>query len=178
MVKPADGFSLIELMVVVAILGILMSMAAPNFSEWIASQRVRDTAADIHTSLMRARSEAISRGGSTSICAVNGNLANGWSIPNPSLQDDGTLFNPDPAAPTDTTFKCTNTLSVFIEQHGAVPNATISGATDVTFASTGRIAAALGIKITMTGTNMARCVTVNTAGRPKTRAINAGDACA
>lgn len=179
MVKPAGGFSLIELMVVVAILGIMLGFAAPNYAEWVATQRVRDTAADIHTSLMRARSEALSRGVSTSICAVNGNLANGWSIPNPSRKDDLTLFNPDPGAPADTTtaFQCTNTLSVFIEQHGPVQNATISGATNVTFTNTGRVATALAIKVTVTGTNMGRCVTVDTAGRPKTRAINASDAC-
>jgi type IV fimbrial biogenesis protein FimT len=187
MVKPAGGFSLVELMVVVAILGIIMAFAAPNFSEWIATQRVRDTASDLHTSLMRARSEAISRGVSTSICAVNGNLANGWSIPNPSRKDDGTLFNPDPGAPADTTtaFQCTNTLSSYIEQHDAIPNATISGATNVRFSNSGRLVTTLdvpsstplAIKITVTGTNSGRCVTVDTAGRPKTRVINASAAC-
>jgi prepilin-type N-terminal cleavage/methylation domain-containing protein len=50
MVKPAGGFSLIELMVVVAILGIMLGFAAPYYAEWVATQRVRDTAADIHTS--------------------------------------------------------------------------------------------------------------------------------
>jgi type IV fimbrial biogenesis protein FimT len=163
MVKRAHGFSLLELMAVLAIVGILMSIAVPAFSEWIASQRVRDTAADIHTSLMRARNEAISRGLNTSIKPVNGNWANGWFIANP----DGT-YNPDPANPT-----------VFIEQHGPVQNATISGAgTGVAFTPVGRLSGtAIAIKITSAGTRTTRCVTVDTAGRPKTRPINATDTC-
>lgn len=151
-----------EVMVVVAILGILFGIAAPAYTEWIASQRVRDTAADIHTSLMRARSEAVSRGLSTSIAPVAANWANGWHIANPDA-----TYNPDPANPT-----------VFIEQHGPVQNASITGAGTIAFTSTGRLSGvALGIKITASGTSLTRCVTVDTAGRPKTRAIEAADTC-
>ena len=164
MVMSAGGFSLPELMVVLAILGILMGIAVPNYSEWIAGQRVRDTASDIHTSLMRARSEAISRGLATSVAPLTtANWANGWHIANP----DGT-YNPNPANPT-----------VFIEQHGPVQNVSISGAgTAITFTTVGRLSGtALGIRITATGTSMTRCITVDTAGRPKTLAIAASDTC-
>ena len=162
MVKRTGGFSLIELMVVIAILGILMSIAVPAFSEWVASQRVRDTAADIHTSLMRARNEATSRGLSVSITPASGNWANGWYIANPDA-----TYNPDPANPT-----------VFIEQHGPVQNATISGAGTITFTSVGRLSGvALAIRVAAGGTTLTRCVTVDTAGRPKTRSIEAADTC-
>lgn len=162
MVNRGRGFSLIEVMIVLAILGILISIAAPAFSEWVASQRVRDTATDLHSSLMRARSEAISRGTSVTITAVGGNLANGWYIadPNPT-------YNPDLANPT-----------VFIEQHGAVPNATISGATNISYTNVGRLSGvAIGIKVAIAGTGLTRCVTIDVAGRPKTRVIAAADAC-
>lgn len=166
MVKRTSGFSLIELMVVVGILGILISVAAPAFSEWIAGQRVRDTAADIHTSLMRARNEAVSRGLATSITPVTlsgvTSWANGWYIANPD-----STYNPDPANPT-----------VFIEQHGPVQNASISGAGTITFTAIGRLSGvALAIRVTAAGTAMTRCITVDTAGRPKTRAIAATDTC-
>ena len=164
MVRRPAGFSLIELMVVLAILGILMAIAVPNFSEWIAGQRVRDTASDIHTSLMRARNEAISRSLPTSVTPVTpANWANGWYIANP----DG-AYNPNPANPT-----------VFIEQHGPVQNVNISVAgTAITFTTVGRLSGtALGIRIAASGTSMTRCVTVDTAGRPKTRVIAATDTC-
>ena len=162
MVSRARGFSLSELMIALAILGILMAIAAPAYSEWVASQRVRDTATDLHASLMRARNEAISRGLTTSVTGVGGNLASGWYIANP----DGT-YNPDPANPT-----------VFIEQHGSVQNATVSGATSITFTDVGRLqGTALGIKIAVAGTGATRCITVDTAGRPKTRAIKSSDTC-
>lgn len=162
--RSVAGFSLLELMIVLAILGILMSIAVPAYSEWIAGQRVRDTAADLHASLLRARNEAISRGLNVSLKPVGGNWASGWSIANPD-----STYNPDPTNPT-----------IFIEQHGAIPNITISGAgTGVTFTAVGRLAGTpLAVKITSAGTRTTRCVTVDLAGRPKTRPINATDVCA
>ena len=153
---------MVEVMIVVAILAVLLGIAAPAYTEMVASQRVRDTASDLHTSLMRARSEAISRSTPVTIKAVGGNLANGWHIADPS----GT-YNPDPANPT-----------VFIEQHGPVKSSTIAGATDVTFTNVGRLSGgAIAIKISVTGTAVTRCVTADLAGRAKIRTIAASDAC-
>ena len=39
LIKKHDGFSLIEVMVVVAIIGILATLAIPNFTGWIASSK-------------------------------------------------------------------------------------------------------------------------------------------
>ena len=38
------GISLVETMVVVVIMAIVMAMAAPNFSTWLAGSRIRATA--------------------------------------------------------------------------------------------------------------------------------------
>ncbi|MFG6465403.1 GspH/FimT family pseudopilin [Roseateles sp. BYS87W] len=55
------GFSLIETMVVVIIMGLLLAAAAPNFASWIAGSRIRATAEGILAGLQYARSEATSR---------------------------------------------------------------------------------------------------------------------
>lgn len=56
------GFTLIELMVVVALLVILAALAAPSFRSMIEMQRLRGVNAQIVTDLQYVRSEAVRRG--------------------------------------------------------------------------------------------------------------------
>ena len=57
------GFTSIELLVVVSILGILAALAAPSFTPLIETWRVRQATEALQSSLYYARSEAIKRGG-------------------------------------------------------------------------------------------------------------------
>lgn len=57
------GFTLVELMVVVALLAILTSIAVPSFQFLIERWRVLQAVENIRTTLFYARSEAIRRGG-------------------------------------------------------------------------------------------------------------------
>jgi type IV fimbrial biogenesis protein FimT len=59
--QDTRGFSLIELMVVVAIASVLFALAAPSFSTWIQNTRIRNTAQDIYTGIQRAKAEAVQR---------------------------------------------------------------------------------------------------------------------
>ena len=59
MLKKTSGFTLIELMVVVALVAILAALAAPSFLTQIANQRVSSAAQDLQSLLQLARSEAI-----------------------------------------------------------------------------------------------------------------------
>lgn len=55
------GFTIVELMVVVAIAAILIVVAAPSFAEFLAKRRVEGAMAELVTDVQFARSEAISR---------------------------------------------------------------------------------------------------------------------
>lgn len=65
------GFTLIELIVTIAIASILLGLAVPSFRAMIESAQRRQAATDFYSSLARARSEAIARNTSISICARN-----------------------------------------------------------------------------------------------------------
>lgn len=58
-----QGFTAIELMVTIAILAVLASLAAPSFKPLIERWRVRQTVEGLQSTLYYARSEAIRRGG-------------------------------------------------------------------------------------------------------------------
>jgi type IV fimbrial biogenesis protein FimT len=58
--KPArsQGLTLVELLTVVAVLGIVLAIATPTFTDLINKQRVRQAAAELSTDLAYARAEA------------------------------------------------------------------------------------------------------------------------
>ena len=55
------GFSLIELMVVVAITGILLAVVAPNLRVWLQGSQIRGAAESVLNGIQRARAEAVAR---------------------------------------------------------------------------------------------------------------------
>lgn len=59
--RPASGLTLIELMVVVAVVAVLLMVAAPSMRDFIETQRHKAVHAELATDLQFARSEAVSR---------------------------------------------------------------------------------------------------------------------
>jgi type IV fimbrial biogenesis protein FimT len=76
-VRKNAGFSLIELMVSVVVLGILASVAVPSFQTWIRNTQIRNAAESISNGLQRARAEAVSR--NTNVSFVMG-ADSSWTI--------------------------------------------------------------------------------------------------
>lgn len=59
--KTSSGFTLIELMVTIAVLAIIVSIAAPNISTQLANQRIKSTTATLHNALKEAKVESVIR---------------------------------------------------------------------------------------------------------------------
>ena len=78
--RPA-GFTVIEILMVLVILGLVAAVGAPSMRDLIASTRVKGAASDLFGSLMFARSEAIKRNANVDVVPVNAaNWAAGWSV--------------------------------------------------------------------------------------------------
>ncbi len=63
-----NGFTLLELMVTIAIVAILGALAAPSFQAMIQANRSRTVSSEVMATLNLARSEAARRGQPVSVC--------------------------------------------------------------------------------------------------------------
>lgn len=73
------GFSLLEMMVVVAIVAILAGLAAPSFVELLRNNRLASASSALQVSLNLARSEAVKRGADARVTVVANGLAGNWT---------------------------------------------------------------------------------------------------
>lgn len=94
----SSGFTLIELMVTIAVLAIIVSIAAPNISTQLASQRIKSTTSVIENALKEAKAESIIRRQNVSVVydasATPKNItlqANGTSISSYNISEQSTI---------------------------------------------------------------------------------------
>jgi type IV fimbrial biogenesis protein FimT len=78
-IETPRGFTLIEMMVVIALMTVLLAMALPSFSGLIERYRVEGMASALMASVSHARSEAARRGKTVTIQQRTGCSGRDWS---------------------------------------------------------------------------------------------------
>ncbi|WP_019029374.1 GspH/FimT family pseudopilin [Colwellia piezophila] len=69
--KKPKGFTLVELMVTIAIAGILTMIALPSFNEFLVRMRVDNEISEMQRLLLTARNMAINTGKNTTVCPLS-----------------------------------------------------------------------------------------------------------
>jgi type IV fimbrial biogenesis protein FimT len=78
------AFTLIELMVTLAVLGVIAAIAVPSFDQFQRGARASSDVSAITTALALARSEAVRR--NRPVCVVSADWGAGWQV---RVDDDG-----------------------------------------------------------------------------------------
>ena len=82
--KQQSGFTLVELMIVITIIGILAAIAVPSFSDMIERNRLKEAVESLKSDLMFARTEAIKRSANINVTIVG---TSSWCY---GINDDNT----------------------------------------------------------------------------------------
>lgn len=132
--RKRRGFSIIELVTVVAIVAIMLSFAVPSFQEFVVNYRTSVQTNDLLADLALARGEAVKYSRPTQVRSTGGIWSDGWIV-GTDLNSDGNIDGDE-----------------IVKRHGeAEPDFTIAAGEDggaaapiVTFGPTGSVVTPAG----------------------------------
>lgn len=156
--RESEGFTLIELIVTVAIAGVLAALALPSFQNFILNQRVKNASFDFMAALTLTRSEAIKRNATVTM-SQSGGWQNGWSVSGGS-----------PA--------------VVLRSWGPYPSLSLTSSpsvTSVAYSRDGRAGASATFIVNDNASNdgkvMSRCIRIDLSGRPNSSISSTDGSC-
>jgi prepilin-type N-terminal cleavage/methylation domain-containing protein len=88
--RKSEGFSLPEVLVVVAILGIMSAIAIPSMLSWLSNKGLQSAARDLYSNMKKAQSFSVKENRN---CAVTFNGTTGYTV----FVDASTPWNPGAA---------------------------------------------------------------------------------
>lgn len=154
------GFTLIEALLVIVVIGVFLALAAPSFVTFTSGQKVKTASFELYSTFAYARSEALKRRTDVVITPVDSDWKNGWTIT--STTPDPNPLNP----PIPITLRSQEALS------GIITTTTL-GTPPLTYRADGRVGSTMAVLIQpqkgdLSAVNPNRCIQVNFTGLPKT----------
>lgn len=176
-----QGFTLLEALVVLALLGTLLTLAAPSLTGLRQSHQMQSQGEQLLASLMLARSEALRRQqrvtvcvrGAGDVCAGEGSWAQGWLVfvdgnDNAMLDATEVVVQSHAVVPSFWKFYGNSTVNRYVSYGPLGRSQTITGAFQ-----------AGTLTLCRPGQSSVMEVVVNAVGKPRlqTVALKAGEAC-
>lgn len=160
--QKIKGYTLVELMVVIAILGIVMAYAVPGIRTLMDTQKMKTATFDLVTTVMFARSEAIKFGNtanaSISIVPQSSNYTNGWCV---VFSSSSSCSTSAPGADVMRVNAPTANVNYSVTTCSVNPCV-------ITFGKNGRLSAGSSVKLQLTNdlssSPLTRCVVIDTTG--------------
>ncbi len=166
------GFTLIELMLVIAVMGVLLAVGLPQYSIWMQNLRIRGAAESVQGGLQLARATAIARNTQAILVFRPASLSYFvYTVPNPGTPPDD-WQDPDagPAGAVDMVRRHNQAD----DSSSASATMTPGGAYMVTFSSLGQVVANADASLPLTQVNITSAASTDLAVRPLRVVINPG----